>query len=54
MVVEFLTERVTFRPGAADPFAEFQLNYMASFAQLGRAIINERQAESIRQCGHGR
>jgi len=48
VVVEFLNERVTFRPGAADPFAEFQLNIMASFAQLERAITKERQAEGIR------
>lgn len=48
VVVEFINERVTFQPGAADPFAEFQLNIMASFAQLGRAIAKERQAEGIR------
>jgi DNA invertase Pin-like site-specific DNA recombinase len=48
VVVEFLNERVAFRPGAADPFAEFQLNIMASFAQLERAITKERQAEGIR------
>lgn len=47
VAVEFITERVTFRPGAADPFAEFQLNIMASFAQLERAITKERQAEGI-------
>lgn len=46
--VEFLAERVTFQPGAVDPFAEFQLNIMASFAQLERAITKERQAEGIR------
>ena len=48
VVVEFITERVTFRPGATDPFADFQLNIMASFAQLERAITKERQAEGIR------
>ena len=48
VVVEFASERVTFQPGAADPFAEFQLNIMASFAQLERAITKERQAEGIR------
>lgn len=48
VVVEFLNERVTFKPGATDPFAEFQLNIMASFAQLERAITKERQAEGIR------
>ena len=48
VVVEFVHERVTFQPGDADPFAEFQLNIMASFAQLERAITRERQAEGIR------
>lgn len=48
VAVEFISERVTFRPGSADPFAEFQLNIMASFAQLERAITKERQAEGIR------
>ncbi|MFI7482453.1 recombinase family protein [Kocuria sp. M1R5S2] len=48
VAVEFLTERVTFRPGTTDPFAEFQLNIMASFAQLERAITRERQADGIR------
>lgn len=48
VTVEFITERVTFRPGTADAFAEFQLNIMASFAQLERAIAKERQAEGIR------
>lgn len=46
--VEFIAERVTFTPGRADPFAEFQLNIMASFAQLERAITRERQAEGIK------
>ncbi len=46
--VEFLAERVTFAPGRADPFAEFQLNMMASFAQLERAITRERQADGIK------
>ena len=48
VAVEFIAERVTFSPGARDPFAEFQLNIMASFAQLERAITRERQAEGIR------
>lgn len=48
VVVEFVTERVSFRPGSTDPFAEFQLNIMASFAQFERAIAKERQAEGIR------
>lgn len=48
VAVEFINERVTFAPGSSDPFAEFQLNIMASFAQLERAITKERQAEGIR------
>ncbi|KQO00791.1 transposase [Arthrobacter sp. Leaf234] len=48
VTVEFIAERVTFTPGSADPFAEFQLNIMASFAQLERAITRERQADGIR------
>ncbi|THJ66566.1 recombinase family protein [Arthrobacter echini] len=46
--VEFIAERVTFAPGGADPFAEFQLNIMASFSQLERAITRERQADGIK------
>ena len=48
VAVEFIAERVTFSPNTRDPFAEFQLNIMASFAQLERAITKERQAEGIR------
>lgn len=36
------------KPADADAFAQFQLNIMASFAQLERAISKERQAEGIR------
>lgn len=46
--VEFIAEHLTFRPGKTDAFAQFQLNIMASFAQLERAISKERQAEGIR------
>lgn len=46
--VEFITERVTFSPGTIDPYSEFQLNLMASFAQLERAITRERQADGIK------
>ncbi|MGC5627192.1 recombinase family protein [Georgenia sp. Z1344] len=46
--VAFINERVSFEPGASDPFAEFQLNVMGSFAQLERAISKERQTEGIR------
>ncbi|GAA4360955.1 hypothetical protein GCM10023166_02290 [Paeniglutamicibacter cryotolerans] len=36
VTVEFLSEWTSFRPDARDPFAEFQLNIMAAFAQLER------------------
>lgn|SRR5690625_3663742 len=45
--VEFIHEGLTFTKGSEQPFAQFQLNIMASFAQLERAIIRERQAEGI-------
>lgn len=48
VAVKFITEKATFRAGNGDPFAEFQLNIMASFAQLERSISKERQAEGIR------
>lgn len=46
--VEFLKERLTFAPGVdADPFAQFQMNLMGSFAQFEREMIRQRQAEGI-------
>ena len=46
--VEFLKERLEFRAGAAeDPFAQFQMNLMGSFAQFEREMIRQRQAEGI-------
>lgn len=48
VAVEFITEKATFQAGTSDPFAEFQLNIMASFAQLERSISKERQAEGIK------
>jgi DNA invertase Pin-like site-specific DNA recombinase len=48
VTVEFIAERVAFTPGGRDPFAEFQLNIMASFAQLERSITRERQADGIK------
>ena len=48
VAVEFINEKANFRAGASDPFAEFQLNIMASFAQLERSISKERQAEGIK------
>ena len=48
VVVAFLKEGISFRPDDSDPYAEFQLNIMASFAQLERAIAKERQTDGIR------
>ena len=46
--VEFLKERLTFAPGVGtDPFAQFQMNLMGSFAQFEREMIRQRQAEGI-------
>ena len=46
--VEFISERLTFRAELEeDPFAQFQMNLMGSFAQFERAMIRRRQAEGI-------
>ncbi|MGP5099528.1 recombinase family protein [Brachybacterium alimentarium] len=46
--VEFSSEQLTFRAEAEeDPFAQFQMNLMGSFAQFERAMIRRRQAEGI-------
>lgn len=46
--LEFVLERLTFRAEVeADPFAQFQMNLMGSFAQFERAMIRQRQAEGI-------
>lgn len=45
--VEFLKEGLTFRPGASDAYAEFQLGVLGSVAQFERSIIRARQAEGI-------
>lgn len=47
VAVTFVKERLSFTRGSTDAFAEFQLNVMAAFAQLERAITKERQAEGI-------
>src|SRR5699024_11865727 len=47
VTVTFVKERLSFTRGNSDAFAEFQLNVMAAFAQLERAITKERQAEGI-------
>lgn len=45
--VEFATERLTFAPGADDPFAMFQLHMLGAVAQLEQSLIKERQREGI-------
>lgn len=45
--IEFLKERLTFEPGCAEAMAVFQLNMVGSFAQFGRDLIRQRQAEGI-------
>jgi len=40
-------ERLVFRPGASDPYAEFQMHVLGAVAQLERAIIRERQRGGI-------
>ena len=46
--VEFVSERLTFRPeGEEDPYAQFQMNLMGSFAEFERAMIRQRQADGI-------
>lgn len=45
--VEFVAERLTFDPGAQDPFATFQLHLLGAVAQLERSLIRERQREGI-------
>lgn len=48
VTAEFLTEKASFRADTKDPFAAFQLNIMASFAQLERSISKKRQAEGVK------
>ncbi len=45
--VEFVADRLTFDPGAEDPFATFQLHLLGAVAQLERSLIRERQREGI-------
>jgi len=48
VVVRFHKENLTFTPGAHhDPFAKFQRQLMAAYAELERAILRERQREGI-------
>lgn len=48
VAVELIGEKAPSCAGTTDPFAEFRLNIMASFAQLKRSISQEWQAEGIR------
>lgn len=47
VTVEFVKERLTFRPAGSHPYAELQMHVLVAVAQLERAIIRERQAEGI-------
>lgn len=47
VTVEFAKEQLVFKPGASDPYAEFQMHILGAVAQLERSIIRERQAEGI-------
>lgn len=47
VIVEFLKERLTFAPGANDPFATFQRQLIGAVAELERSLIHERQREGI-------
>lgn len=48
VTVRFLKEGLTFQASTqADPLATFQLQLMAAFAQLERALIRDRQREGI-------
>ncbi|GAB3865447.1 recombinase family protein [Nocardioides maradonensis] len=45
--VEFVKEALTFRPGAADAYANFQMHVLGAVAELERTLIAERRAEGI-------
>lgn len=47
VIVEFVKERLTFAPGANDPFATFQRQLIGAVAKLERSLIHERQREGI-------
>lgn len=47
VTVEFVSERLTFKPGADDPYATFQLQLLGAVAELERSLIRQRQAEGI-------
>lgn len=45
--VHFMSERLTFKPGTSDPFAELTMRLISSVAQFERQIIKQRQKEGI-------
>jgi len=45
--VEFVKERMTFKPNSIDPMSTLTLSIMGAFAEFERAIIRERQREGI-------
>lgn len=47
VTIEFVKERLTFTPGADDPFATFQRQLIGAVAELERSLIRERQREGI-------
>jgi DNA invertase Pin-like site-specific DNA recombinase len=47
VAVEFVKNRMTFSPEAADPMGQLMLTMLAAFAEFERALIRERQREGI-------
>lgn len=47
VTVEFVSERLTFEPGAEDSYAMFHLHMLGAVAQLERSTIRERQQDGI-------
>lgn len=47
VTIVFVKERLTFAPGAGDPFATFQRQLIGAVAELERTLIRERQREGI-------
>lgn len=47
VAVEFVKERLTFRPDAEDPMGRLLLGVFGSIAEFERSLIRERQAQGI-------
>lgn len=47
VTVEFVSERLTFRPGSENPYDTLVFQIFGAVAQFERAIIKQRQAEGI-------